>query len=279
MEFKAIVDAKARTRRGLRRGGSLRGRRTWHGGPPDRRTIGRTDRQTARRRRFLRKARRRSAAAGAGRSGGCARAVDRPGNPRRLSAANNTARPCNPRFRRSPRPERATRSCTLPWSKSPISTCNIARASSRKCSAPQLYKIPDLKTAAKPKAPRLSSLSVAVADARARESGGGGPAHRRGARQRARPVARSCQSAAQCVHPDLSGNPRAELGQGLPSIKTKVLDESGIKALKMGAFLAVTQGSDQPPRLIVCEYRGGKKTQRRSVWSARALPSIRAESR
>jgi leucyl aminopeptidase len=30
----------------------------------------------------------------------------------------------------------------------------------------QLYKIPDLKTAAKPKAPRLSSLSVAVADAR-----------------------------------------------------------------------------------------------------------------
>jgi len=27
----------------------------------------------------------------------------------------------------------------------------------------------------------------------------------------------------------------------------------------MGAFLAVTQGSVQPPRLIVCEYRGGKK--------------------
>jgi leucyl aminopeptidase len=37
------------------------------------------------------------------------------------------------------------------------------------------------------------------------------------------------------------------------------LDESAIKALKMGAFLAVTQGSDQPPRLIVCEYHGGKK--------------------
>jgi leucyl aminopeptidase len=37
------------------------------------------------------------------------------------------------------------------------------------------------------------------------------------------------------------------------------LDKSGIKALKMGAFLAVTQGSDQPPRLIVCEYRGAKK--------------------
>ncbi len=40
------------------------------------------------------------------------------------------------------------------------------------------------------------------------------------------------------------------------SIKTKVVDEHGIKALKMGAFLAVAQGSAQPPRLIVCEYRG-----------------------
>jgi leucyl aminopeptidase len=51
------------------------------------------------------------------------------------------------------------------------------------------------------------------------------------------------------------------LAKEFPSIKTKVLDLSGIKALKMGAFLAVAQGSDQPPRLIVCEYRGAKKHQ------------------
>ncbi len=124
----------------------------------------------------------------------------------------------------------------------------------------QMYKIPDLKTGAKPKAPRLSSVHVAVADARAAKVGDGGSAHRRRARQRARAVARSCQSAAQCVHPDLSWRARAQaLAKEFSSIKTKVLDESGIKALKMGAFLAVTQGSDQPPRLIVCEYRGGKK--------------------
>jgi leucyl aminopeptidase len=49
------------------------------------------------------------------------------------------------------------------------------------------------------------------------------------------------------------------LARDYPSIKTKVMDASAIKALKMGAFLAVTQGSDQPPRLIVCEYRGAKK--------------------
>jgi leucyl aminopeptidase len=49
------------------------------------------------------------------------------------------------------------------------------------------------------------------------------------------------------------------LAKEFPSIKTKILDEKGIKALKMGAFLAVTQGSDQPPRLIACEYHGAKK--------------------
>jgi leucyl aminopeptidase len=123
----------------------------------------------------------------------------------------------------------------------------------------QLYKIPDLKTSVKPKAPRLSSVAVAMADARA------------------------CKAAAQglrigaavgsglALSRDLANLPPnictpAYLGtraQGLakefPSIKTKVLDESAIKALKMGAFLAVAQGSDQPPRLIVCEYHGGKK--------------------
>jgi leucyl aminopeptidase len=54
-----------------------------------------------------------------------------------------------------------------------------------------------------------------------------------------------------------------ERAQGLdkewPRIKTKVLDLEAIQALKMGAFLAVTQGSAQPPRFIVSEYRGGKK--------------------
>ena len=53
---------------------------------------------------------------------------------------------------------------------------------------------------------------------------------------------------------------RAEaLATELPRVRTKVFDEAGIKELKMGAFLAVTQGSEQPPRLIVCEYRGGRK--------------------
>jgi len=60
--------------------------------------------------------------------------------------------------------------------------------------------------------------------------------------------------------PTYLGTRAQALAKEFPSIKTKVLDQGAIKALKMGAFLAVTQGSDQPPRLIVCEYQGGKKS-------------------
>jgi leucyl aminopeptidase len=123
----------------------------------------------------------------------------------------------------------------------------------------QMYRIPDLKTSAKPKAPRLTSVSVAVADARALKSATAGL--RIGA----------AVGSGLALSRDLANLPpnvctpiylatRAQaLAKEFSSVKTKIFDLNGIKALKMGAFLAVTQGSDQPPRLIVCEYRGGKK--------------------
>jgi leucyl aminopeptidase len=123
----------------------------------------------------------------------------------------------------------------------------------------QLYKIPDLKTGARPKTPRLSSVGIAVADARAAKAADQGL--RIGAalgsglalsRDLANLPPNICT-------PTYLGTRALELAKEFPSIKTKVLDKNGIKALKMGAFLAVTQGSDQPPRLITCEYRGAKK--------------------
>jgi leucyl aminopeptidase len=61
-------------------------------------------------------------------------------------------------------------------------------------------------------------------------------------------------------------------------LKVEVLDEKKIKDLGMGAFYAVGQGSDQPPRLIVMQYKGGKKARSRSCWSAKASPSTPAAS-
>ena len=123
----------------------------------------------------------------------------------------------------------------------------------------QLYKIPDLKTSAKPKAPRLMSVSVAVADARAAKAAAEGL--RIGAAVGSgTTLSRDLANLPPNIcTPTYLGSRAQALAKEFPSIKTKVLDESAVKALKMGAFLAVTQGSDQPPRLIVCQYRGGKK--------------------
>ncbi|MCS6948084.1 MAG: leucyl aminopeptidase, partial [Steroidobacteraceae bacterium] len=41
-----------------------------------------------------------------------------------------------------------------------------------------------------------------------------------------------------------------------PGLKATVLEEAAIRKEKMGCFLAVTQGSAEPPRFIVLEYRG-----------------------
>jgi leucyl aminopeptidase len=123
----------------------------------------------------------------------------------------------------------------------------------------QLYKIPDLKTGARPRTPRLSSVGIAVADARAAKAAEQGL--RIGAALGSGlALSRDLANLPPNVcTPTYLGTRALELAKEFPSIKTKVLDKNGIKALKMGAFLAVTQGSDQPPRLITCEYRGAKK--------------------
>jgi leucyl aminopeptidase len=123
----------------------------------------------------------------------------------------------------------------------------------------QMYKIPDLKTGAKPKPSKLARVSVAAESARSTrslEKGlkiGAAIAH--GAA-----LARDLGNLPPNVcTPTYLGERAESLAKEWPRIKTRVLGESEIKELKMGAFLAVTQGSAQPPRLIVCEYRGGRK--------------------
>jgi leucyl aminopeptidase len=123
----------------------------------------------------------------------------------------------------------------------------------------QMYKIPDLKTGTKPKPPKLAKVSVAADGARstrALENGlkiGAAIAH-------GSALARDLGNLPPNVcTPTYLGERAESLAKEWPRIKTRVLGESEIKDLKMGAFLAVTQGSAQPPRLIVCEYRGGRK--------------------
>jgi len=60
-------------------------------------------------------------------------------------------------------------------------------------------------------------------------------------------------------HPTYLGEQAKALGKAYKALKVEVLDEKKLKDLGMGSFLAVAQGSVQPPRLIVLQYNGGKK--------------------
>jgi leucyl aminopeptidase len=44
--------------------------------------------------------------------------------------------------------------------------------------------------------------------------------------------------------------------------KVEVLEQAEIEKLKMGSFLGVTRGSDEPPRFIVLQHLKGKKSQK-----------------
>lgn len=56
--------------------------------------------------------------------------------------------------------------------------------------------------------------------------------------------------------PTYLGETAKKLGREFKSIKVTVLDGKQIAALKMGSFLSVAKGSDQPPRFIVMHYKG-----------------------
>jgi leucyl aminopeptidase len=44
-------------------------------------------------------------------------------------------------------------------------------------------------------------------------------------------------------------------------VKAKILDEKELRRLKMGAFLSVTAGTEEPARLIVLRHDGGRKNE------------------
>ena len=66
-------------------------------------------------------------------------------------------------------------------------------------------------------------------------------------------------------HPSYLAEEAKALGKEHKHLKVDILDEKKLKELGMGAFLAVAQGSEQPPRLIVMNYQGGKKSDQPHV--------------
>jgi leucyl aminopeptidase len=54
-------------------------------------------------------------------------------------------------------------------------------------------------------------------------------------------------------------------------LKVTVMDRKAIEKLGMGSFLSVTNGSEEPPRFIVMEYMGGKKSEAPTVFVGKGI--------
>jgi leucyl aminopeptidase len=124
-----------------------------------------------------------------------------------------------------------------------------------------LYRINDLKSTRRPRPPLLARLLAGPVDAagmaRARsgmEAGGAVIESSRLVRNLANLPSNVCT-------PRYLANQARQLAQTYRRVRVRVLDEAAIRRLKMGCFLAVAQGSEEPPRFIVLEYHGGRASQ------------------
>jgi leucyl aminopeptidase len=125
-----------------------------------------------------------------------------------------------------------------------------------------LYRVNDLKSARRARAPALARVLVgplaaaAIADARRGLAAGAA-------------VSESAQllrnlgnlPANVCTPRYLAAQARDLERSYRRRLRVRVFDEAGIRRLKMGCLLAVTQGSAEPPRFIVLVYRGARRSR------------------
>jgi len=119
-----------------------------------------------------------------------------------------------------------------------------------------LYRIPDLKTAKKPPTPALKRVGMAAADRSDKTAAERGLQHGQGVCSGMAFMRDLANLPANVCTPSYLANAARGLARDYRSIRVKILGEQEMRKLKMGALLSVTNGSDEPARLIVAEYRG-----------------------
>jgi len=120
-----------------------------------------------------------------------------------------------------------------------------------------LYRVNDLKSAKKPRPHALNRVVVA-ASAKAEPAVKKGFAQGMALTSGSTLMRNLANLPSNVCTPTYLGRAAEGLAKTHKSLKVKVLGLPEIKREKMGCFLAVTQGSDEPPRFIVIEHRHPK---------------------
>jgi leucyl aminopeptidase len=124
-----------------------------------------------------------------------------------------------------------------------------------------LYRVPALRSSKPPPVPALKAVGFAVANAADKSHALRGLAHGAAIAAGAALTRDLANLPANVCTPSYLAQQAKELARSYKSVKAKVIDERDIKRLKMGSFLSVTNGTDEPARLIVLRYDGGRSSQ------------------
>ncbi len=117
-----------------------------------------------------------------------------------------------------------------------------------------LYRVNDLKSGKKPRAHALTRVVVA-SQAKAASAINKGFTQGTALANGASLMRNLANLPGNVCTPTYLGRMAEDLAKTHKSLKVKVLGPAEIKREKMGCFLAVTQGSEQPPRFIVIEHK------------------------
>jgi leucyl aminopeptidase len=121
------------------------------------------------------------------------------------------------------------------------------------------YRFDEMKSRLEEPRPRLAKLALWIANRKAQAGAELGLRHGAAVAE-GQSLARTLGNLPPNVcTPAYLAEQARKLAAAHPACKVSVLEEAQLKKLGMNALLAVAQGSRQPPKLIVMEWRGGPK--------------------
>jgi leucyl aminopeptidase len=122
-----------------------------------------------------------------------------------------------------------------------------------------LYRVPAIRSSRPAAAAALKSFGIAVPERDQRQEAERGLEHGRGIAAGTSLTRDLANLPANVCTPSYLAGQARELAKRYASVRTEVLDEAALRKLKMGSFLSVTAGTDEPARLIVLRHDGGTK--------------------
>ncbi|HVN41494.1 MAG TPA: leucyl aminopeptidase [Steroidobacteraceae bacterium] len=120
------------------------------------------------------------------------------------------------------------------------------------------YRVPVIRSKRQPPEPRLKNLGVAVAERAQKADAERGLGHGRAIAAGTALTRDLANLPANVCTPSYLARRARELAGEHDSLRAQVLDERELRRLKMGAFLSVTAGTEEPAKLIVLRHQGGR---------------------